>query len=149
MASSRRLAAIMFTDIVGYTALMGSDEQEAFELLKINRKIQGSLINDHGGNWIKEIGDGILASFQTGTNAVLCAVAIHQACHKVNGLRLRIGIDLGEVLFENNDVFGDGVNIAARLQAKAAIDAILISETVHHNVLKKMISKLFFCVKRH
>ena len=77
---SRQLAAIMFTDIVGYTALMGEDEEKAFELLKKNRLIQRPIIEKFNGRWLKEIGDGVLASFTTVTDAVYCAKAIQEAC---------------------------------------------------------------------
>ena len=137
MPQSRQLAAIMFTDIVGYTALMGSDEQKAFQLLKKNRQIQQPLIKQYNGTWIKELGDGVLASFHTVTDAVLCSAAIHKACHAVDGLKLRIGIHLGEVVFENNDVFGDGVNIASRLQALAPIGGTFVSESVYKNISNK------------
>jgi len=137
MPQSRQLAAIMFTDIVGYTALMGADEQKAFELLRKNREIQKPQIKHFNGTWIKEIGDGVLASFHTVTDAVLCAGAIHKACSTVDGLQLRIGIHLGEVVFEDNDVFGDGVNIASRLQALAPIGRTWVSESVYKNVFNK------------
>ena len=128
MSQTRQLAAIMFTDIVGYTALMGKDEKNAFEILKKNREIQKPLVKQYHGTWIKELGDGVLASFNTVTDAVMCAGAIHQACKSVENLQLRIGIHLGEVVFENNDVFGDGVNIASRLQALAPIGGTYVSE---------------------
>ena len=137
MSQSRQLAAIMFTDIVGYTALMGSDEQKAFQLLKQNRQIQQPLVKEFNGKWIKELGDGVLASFQTVTDAVFCATAIHSACNVVDSLKLRIGIHLGEVMFENNDVFGDGVNIASRLQALAPIGGTWVSESVQLNIANK------------
>jgi TolB-like protein/class 3 adenylate cyclase len=137
MSQSRQLAAIMFTDIVGYTALMGEDEQRAFELLKINREIQKPLIKHFNGTWIKELGDGVLASFHTVTDAVFCAAAIHQASNKVESLKLRIGIHLGEVIFEGNDVFGDGVNIASRLQALALPGSTWVSEAVYKNLINK------------
>ena len=137
MTQTRQLAAIVFTDIVGYTALMGADEEKAFQLLKKNRQIQQPLIKQYNGAWIKEIGDGVLASFHTVTDAVMCAGAIHQACKAVEGLQLRIGIHLGEVVFENNDVFGDGVNIASRLQALAPIGGTYVSESVYKNVSNK------------
>ena len=137
MASSRQLAAIMFTDIVGYTALMGDDEQKAFKLLQKNRQIQQPIIQKHCGHWIKEMGDGILASFQTVTDAVLCAQSIQHACNKLEDLKLRIGIHLGEVVFEHEDVFGDGVNIASRLVMKAPVGGICISESVYNNVANK------------
>src|SRR5688572_8873379 len=137
MSQTRQLAAIMFTDIVGYTALMGDDEQKAFELLKKSRELQKPLIEQNNGRWIKELGDGILASFYTVTDAVLCAGTIQQTCSSTPNLQLRIGIHLGEVIFEDNDVFGDGVNIASRLQAIAPVGGIWVSESVHNNISNK------------
>jgi len=137
MSESRQLAAIMFTDIVGYTALMGEDEKKAFRLLDKNREIQRPIIEQFKGRWIKEIGDGILASFHTVSDAVFCAIAIQQGCEKIPDLKLRIGIHLGEVIFQNHDVFGDGVNIASRLQALAPIGGILVSESVYKNISNK------------
>jgi len=137
MAQSRQLAAIMFTDIVGYTSLMGNDEEAAFDLLYKNRLLQKPLIEQYGGKWIKELGDGVLATFSTVTNAVNCACSIIKGCESINGLKLRIGIHQAEVIFENNDVFGDGVNIASRLQAIAPSGGICISETVQNNVANR------------
>ena len=131
------LAAIMFTDIVGYTALMGEDEQKAFELLRKNRLIQKPIIKQHNGTWIKEMGDGILASFSTVTDAILCASGVQRLCNNTPDLKLRIGIHLGEVVFENNDVFGDGVNIASRLQSLAPVGGIWISEAVYNTIVNK------------
>ncbi len=137
MPHSRQLAAIMFTDIVGYTALMGADEEKAFDLLNKNRQLQKPLIEQYGGNWIKELGDGVMASFPTATDSVQCAIAIQQACNTTSNLKLRIGVHLGDVVFENEDVFGDGVNIASRIQAIAPIGGIYISEAVHNNIANK------------
>src|SRR6516164_3918952 len=137
MSESRQLAAILFTDIVGYTALMGEDEYKAFELLKRNRLLQKPLIEKFNGTWIKEIGDGVLALFVSATDAVACACSILKACHHVPGLHLRMGIHLGDTVIQNGDVFGDGVNIASRLQALAPIDGIWISEAVHQNIANK------------
>jgi adenylate cyclase len=137
MPQSRQLAAIMFTDIVGYTALMGEDEKKAFNILRKNRQLQKPIIEKFNGTWIKEIGDGVLASFYTVTDAVMCALEIQKACEIIDDLKLRIGIHLGEVVFEDNDVFGDGVNIASRLQALAPIGGIWISESVYKNVSNK------------
>jgi adenylate cyclase len=124
MPSSRRLAAIMFTDIVGYTAMMGEDEKKAFEVIKQNRKLQKPLIEEFGGVWVKELGDGVLATFPTVIDAVSCACLIIRGAKEIEGITLRIGIHLGDVIFENNDVFGDSVNIAARIQAQAPIGGI-------------------------
>src|SRR5687768_14104506 len=132
--SFRQLAAIMFTDIVGYTSLMGENEHEAFNLLRKNRQIQQPLIKQYNGTWIKELGDGVLATFLTATDAVQCAIAIQRRCRITDGLQLRIGIHLGDVLFEDGDVFSDGVNIAARIQALAPVCGIWITEAVYNNI---------------
>ncbi|MGB5647151.1 MAG: adenylate/guanylate cyclase domain-containing protein [Muriicola sp.] len=137
MPQSRQLAAIMFTDIVGYTALMGKDEQAAFRLLQQNRKLQKPIIEEFNGRWIKELGDGVMASFNTVSDAVNAAIKIQEACNSAMDFQLRIGIHQGEVLFENDDVFGDAVNIAARIQGAAQPGCIFISETVQHNVTNK------------
>ncbi len=144
MPQSRQLAAIMFTDIVGYTALMGQDEEKAFEILKLNRNLHHPLIEQYKGRWIKELGDGILTCFNTATDAVLCAGQIQNACKAITDLNLRIGIHLGDIIFENDDVFGDGVNIAARIVSQADSGKIFISEVVHSNVSnKKGINSIF------
>jgi len=101
----RKLAAIMFTDIVGYSALMGSDEQKALELLKQNRTIQRPLIEQHNGKWLKEIGDGVLAQFDSAYDSVLCALKIQRATMMGFDAKLRIGIHLGDVTIDNDDVF--------------------------------------------
>ena len=144
MPKSRQLAAIMFTDIVSYTTLMGDDEQKAFELLDQNRQLQKPIIEKFRGRLIKEMGDGILSSFHTVTDAVLCACTIQQSCMDTPGLKLRIGIHEGEVVFEGNDVFGDGVNIASRIQSIASPGGIYISGSVQNNISnKKEISTRF------
>jgi adenylate cyclase len=137
MSGKRHLAAIMFTDIVGYTAMMGADERNAFDLLEKNRAIQRPLIENYNGKWIKELGDGVMATFTNATDAVVCAALIRTRCADVPGLVLRIGIHLAEVVEQGGDVFGDGVNIAARLQAAAPADGIYISDTVQKNIANK------------
>ncbi len=137
MSSSRQLAAIMFTDIVGYTALMGKDEEKAFALLEKNRQIQKPIIEKYGGKWLKEMGDGVLASFSTVSDAVYCAASIQLASEKEPDLKLRIGIHQGEVVFDSDDVFGDGVNIASRLESLAPEGGIWVSESVSRNIQNK------------
>jgi len=137
MPETRQLAAIMFTDIVGYTTLMGDDEEKAFEVLEQNRQLHKPLINKHNGRLLKEMGDGILASFSTVSDAVYCAGAIVKACENYSAIDLRIGIHLGEVVFKDDDVFGDGVNIASRLESIAPIGSILVSESVYLNLVNK------------
>jgi class 3 adenylate cyclase/TolB-like protein/Flp pilus assembly protein TadD len=137
MSQTHQLAAIMFTDIVGYTALMGRDEQRAFDLLNKNRQIQKPVIEQHQGRFIKELGDGILASFSTVSDAVYAALEIQEACTGAGDFQLRIGIHHGEVVFDDNDVFGDVVNIASRIQAIAPPGGIYISESVERNTKNK------------
>ena len=137
MSQNRQLAAIMFTDIVGYTAMMGNDEQKAFELLRKNREIQKPIIEEYGGRWIKELGDGVLASFPLVSSAVYAAIKIQEACFNSKAFQLRIGIHQGEVVFENDDIFGDAVNIASRLQALAPPSGIFVSQTVQRDLANK------------
>ncbi|MES1215763.1 MAG: adenylate/guanylate cyclase domain-containing protein, partial [Bacteroidota bacterium] len=92
---------------------------------------------EFGGQWIKELGDGVMASFPLVTNAVYAAIKIQQACHISNDFLLRIGIHQGEVVFENGDIFGDAVNIAARLQSSAPPGGIHVSESVQRNIANK------------
>lgn len=137
MPQSRQLAAIMFTDIVGYTALMGNDEQKAFELLRQNREIQKPIIEEFGGRWIKELGDGVMVSFSSVSHAVYAAIKIQQSCQASGSFELRIGIHQGEVVFENDDVFGDPVNIASRLQSLAPPSGIYVSKSVQKDIANK------------
>jgi adenylate cyclase len=137
MLSTRQLAAIMFTDIVGYTTLMGKDEGKAFNIIHKNRRLQKPLIEQCNGRWIKELGDGVLASFPTASEAVLCAIKIQNQCNAANDFRLRIGIHQGEVVFEEADIFGDAVNIASRIQALAPVGGIWVSQSVYHDIANK------------
>jgi pentatricopeptide repeat protein len=137
MSTGHQLAAIMFTDLVGYTTLMGNDEVAALDLLKKNRQLHQSAIEAHHGRLLKVIGDGILASFLSVTEAVDAAREILAESQGIKQLNLRVGIHLGEVVFEDGDVFGDGVNIAARIEPLAPAGGILISEPVYHNIKNK------------
>jgi len=147
MPKDRRLAAIMFSDIVGYTTLMGSDEDQAFKVLRKNREIQKSLIEKHQGKWLKEMGDGILSCFQSATDAIQSAKEIQKQA-KAEAIVLRIGIHQGEVVFEDHDVFGDGVNVASRLQEMAEPGTIFISGAVQKEVKNKKHIKTKFMADR-
>jgi len=136
MPEDRRLAAIMFTDIVGYTALMGRDEDKAFQILRKNRDIQRPIIKKYRGEWLMEMGDGILASFHSASDAVRCAGEIQNAAKKA-AIPLRIGIHEGEVVFEGGDVLGDGVNVASRLEELAEEGCINISGAVYKDIKNK------------
>ncbi len=137
MSQSRQLAAIMFTDIVGFTALMGRDEHRTFEILEKNRQLHKPIISEYGGRWIKEMGDGVMATFSTVSNAVNAAIKIMDGCQAANEYQLCIGINLAEVVFENDDVFGDGVNVAARVQSAAFPGSIFITESVYRSISNK------------
>ena len=147
MASSRRLAAIMFTDIVGYTSLMGSDEKRAIDIIRKNRRIHWRSAKKYKGKLLKEMGDGMLLSFSSGMEAVVCALAIQKASMELE-IPLRIGIHLGDIIFERKDVLGDGVNIASRIQGVADTNGIVISETVFNNIRNKGDLKIDFLGRR-
>lgn len=132
----RKHAAIMFTDIVGYTALMGKDENRALSVLQKNREIHKRLIKKYLGELIKEMGDGLLISFPLASDAVRCAQEIQHVIKNEN-ITLRIGIHEGEVLFEGRDVLGDGVNIASRLQEFTDPGCIVVSGAVYTNIKNK------------
>ena len=132
----RRLAAIMFTDIAGYTALMGSDEDKAFDMLRRNHAIHEKLIKQFDGTLIKEIGDGTLASFSLASDAVRCALEIQNGCKEEN-IPLKIGIHEGEMVFVGSDVLGDGVNIASRLLESTEKGCITISGSVYRDIKNK------------
>ncbi|MEE9161892.1 MAG: adenylate/guanylate cyclase domain-containing protein, partial [Candidatus Neomarinimicrobiota bacterium] len=133
----RKLAAIMFTDIVGYTAYMASDEPQALKFLDQSRKVLQPLISSHGGQWLKEMGDGTLSSFESATEAVTCALDIQRQVAESDTFRLRIGIHVGDVIFEGGDVFGDGVNVAARIEPLAQAGGITVSDQVYDSIRNK------------
>jgi len=120
----------MFTDIVGYTALMGKDSAKALELVRISKEIQKPLVEKHNGKWLKEMGDGAMAQFGSALDAVKCAVAIQKSARGELDAKLRIGIHLGDVTVEDNDVHGDGVNVASRLESIADPGGIYISDNI-------------------
>jgi len=132
----RKLAAIMFTDIVGYTALMGNDEDKAFDMLKRNHGIHENLIDKYNGTLIKEVGDGTLASFPLASDAVRCAIEIQKEV-KDQDIPLKIGIHQGEMVMAGADVLGDGVNIASRLQEASKEGCITISGKVYSDIRNK------------
>lgn len=129
----RQLAAILFTDIKGFTKTMGDDEFKGMEALEKNLKIQKRLVRKYYGKWVKEIGDGTLAVFYTASEAVRCALEI-QKLVKEQGLQVRIGIHVSEIVFSDRDVFGDGVNVTARITDLADGGEICVTEPVLHNV---------------
>jgi class 3 adenylate cyclase len=127
----------MFSDIVAYTMLMATDEATALRALEVSGQIHRDSIVRNGGRLLKELGDGVLAMFDSVSSAVVTAREIQSAAQAAGLFQLRIGIHLGEVTVSAGDVFGDGVNIAARIEAFAEPGTIVASETVYNNVRNK------------
>ena len=142
----RRLAAILVADVVGYTRLMGIDEARTLNrFTDLREKVLVPLISEHHGRIVKLMGDGLLVEFTSAVDSVACAIAWQDrvARHEADGnastvLRFRIGINLGDVLVEDGDIHGDGVNIAARLEALAQPGGICLSNDVYRHVKGKI-----------
>ena len=132
---NRKLAAIMFTDIVSFSNMMSIDEDLAIETLDSKVNILKLALKDFNGDLIKLIGDGTLSSFESAVKAVECATKIIKHIDKKCEYKIRIGIHLGEIIYKNNDVFGDGVNIASRLENLAEPGTILISKDVNDQLV--------------
>ena len=141
----RRLAAIVSMDVEGYSRHMGEDEVGTLEVLTNHRAAIANLIKRHRGRIVGTAGDSVLAEFASAVNAVQCASEVQDELKKRNRslepsrqLRFRIGINVGDVIPEGNDIFGDGVNIAARLETLAEPGGICISSTVYEQVVDKL-----------
>jgi adenylate cyclase len=146
MPSVRRLTAILAADVAGYSRLMGADEEGTHERLKAHlRDVVDPKIKEHRGRIVKNTGDGLLAEFPSVVDAVRCAVEMQrgmidrepdvpEACR----IRFRIGVNLGDVIVEEHDIFGDGVNTAARLEALAEPGGICVSRVVRDQVRDKL-----------
>jgi TolB-like protein/class 3 adenylate cyclase len=130
MQHHRQLAAILFTDIVGYTSLMQRDEQGAVEAIKKHRMILESQVKNHQGEIIEYFGDGSLCIFSSATEAVRCAMQIQNEMKAEPVIPLRIGIHIGEIFFEDKRVMGDGVNLASRIQSLGEAGSVLFSKEI-------------------
>ena len=133
----RKLAAIVFTDIVGFTKLSASDQTKASEILKLQRETLKPLVEKYNGEWIKEMGDGLILIFETVTDAVNGCIKIQEVAKDVEHLNLRIGMHEGEILLMENDVIGDDVNIASRIEAFSAPGGIAISNKVNDAIIRE------------
>lgn len=131
---TRELAAIMFSDIAGYTLIMGRDERQAVRALAQHREVLRELLPKFNGRMIGEIGDGTLTSFHSAVDAVNCARQVQAALKDDPEMRLRIGIHVGDVLVTDNTVLGDGVNVASRIHALASPGGICVSERVYDDI---------------
>src|SRR5215475_8715371 len=142
----RRLAAIFAGDVAGYSRLMGQDETGTLTRLRaLRRELIDPEIAEHKGPIVKTTGDGILIEFPSVVEAVACAVAIQRGISERNAkipadrrIEFRIGINLGDVIVEEGDIYGDGVNIAARIEALADPGGVFVSNTVHDHVRDRL-----------
>jgi adenylate cyclase len=146
MSQTRRLAAILAADVAGYSRLMGADEEGTLERLKaLRHELIDPKIAEHHGRIVKTTGDGMLVEFASVVDAVRCAVAVQQAMperHTGVGadsrIELRVGINLGDVIVEGDDLYGDGVNIAARIETLADPGSVFVSYTVYDHVRDRL-----------
>jgi adenylate cyclase len=146
MSQSRRLAAILAADVVGYSRLMGADEEGTLERLKkLRHELIDPNIAKHHGRIVKTTGDGLLIEFASVVDAVRCAAEVQQAAPERNAgvpadcqIELRIGINLGDVIADGDDLYGDGVNIAARIEALADAGGVFVSGTVYDQVRDRL-----------
>src|ERR1700731_2334992 len=143
MASTRRLAAILAADVAGYSRLMGADEEGTHDRLKTHRReLVDPKIGEHSGRIVKTTGDGMLVEFPSVVDAVRCAVEFQRAMidreagmPEDRRIRFRIGINLGDIIVDGDDIFGDGVNVAARLEALSDPGGLCISRMVRDQSL--------------
>ncbi len=139
LRAHRRLAAILAADVVGYSRLMGADEAGALGALRaMFADVFNPAVDAHRGRVVKLLGDGALVEFGSAVDAVDCALAIQGVLATARGLTLRIGINLGDVVIEGDDIFGDGVNVAARLEPLSPHGGVLISDAVHAQIAGKI-----------
>ena len=134
---TRKLAAIVFTDIVGFTKLTAEDQSKASGLIKQQRGLFRPIVDSYNGTWVKEMGDGLLLIFDTVTDAVNCCIKLQETSKQIDDLDLRIGIHQGEILIEENDIIGDDVNVAARIEPFSASGGIAISNKVHDAIVRE------------
>src|SRR3954453_19931693 len=142
MPSTRRLAAILAADVAGYSRLMGADEEGTLNRLKAHRRaLIDPKIKEHRGRIVKTTGDGMLAEFSSVVDAVRCAVEVQRAIVDRNAaepeekrITFRVGVNLGDVIADGDDIYGEGVNIAARLETLAEPGGICISRTVRDHI---------------
>jgi adenylate cyclase len=141
----RKLTAILCADVHGYSRLMGDDEEATFHTLASHRQIIDRLIEQHHGQVVNTAGDSVLAQFASAVNAVECGIETQVALKTENGnlsqdrrMEFRIGVNLGDVIVNGEQIYGDGVNVAARLETLAEPGGICISGTVYEHVRDKL-----------
>ena len=131
---NRQLAAILFTDIVGYTAMMQQDEDRAVAIVKRYMSVIQSAVSEFSAKILNDYGDGSLCSFSSATQAVRCAIQIQKELQSEPKVPLRIGLHVGELFFEGEKVLGDGVNVASRVQSLGQPNTILFSRDIYDKI---------------
>ena len=131
MPIERKLAAIMFTDIAGYTESMSKSESKSLDALEKKRSILKPLLKEHKGTFVKEIGDGTLSYFESAIHAATCAVKLQETTYDDKVMNIRVGIHIGDIVFKDGDVFGGGVNVASRLESIAPAGGVCVSKSVY------------------
>jgi adenylate cyclase len=131
----RRLTAIMIADVVDYSRLMGEDETRALAALaELREELFEPVVIARGGKVVKRMGDGWIVEFPNISDAAASAIEVQVGLTDHETIRLRIGVHIGDVTFQNNDIYGDGINVAARLESLAKPGQVLISDTAHHSL---------------
>jgi class 3 adenylate cyclase/TolB-like protein len=133
----RQSAAVMFTDIAGYTSIMASDEEKALSLLQDKRKILKPLIKKNDGVYVKGTGDGTLSYFDSAYKASKCAKLFQESIYDNKNMNVRVGIHVGDIVLDDGDVYGDGVNVASRLESMSPVGGICVSNTVYDELRNK------------
>ncbi|MGE4249427.1 MAG: adenylate/guanylate cyclase domain-containing protein [Parvibaculaceae bacterium] len=141
----RKLAAILVADVEGYSRQMHEDEEAALATLTAHRAVVDDLVAQHNGRIIGSAGDSVIADFASGVEAVNCAVAIQRSLYTANlklaparRMEFRIGINVGDVMLKNGDLYGDGINVAARIEALAEPGGIYVTRATRDNVRDKV-----------
>ena len=134
MSQSRQLAAIMFTDIVGYTAIMQQNEEKAVAVIKHYNSVLEKWVTHFNGQVVNYYGDGSLCIFPSATEAANCSLAVQRDLQSDPVVPLRIGLHIGEVFFEDAKALGDGVNVASRVQSLGQENTILVSEEIYDKI---------------
>ena len=146
MTATRRLAAILAADVAGYSRLIGAEEEGTLERLKaLRRELIDPKIAAHRGRIVKTTGDGLLAEFSSVVDALRCATEVQTAVAEWNGdvsperrIEFRVGVHQGDIVVDDGDIFGDGVNVAARLEGLAEPGGVLVSNTVYDHVRDRL-----------
>ena len=132
--STKKLKAIVFTDIANFTKIASEDEELALKIIDIQREILKPIVLNYQGEWLKEIGDGLLISFNSSLDAVKCSIEIQDKLKLEKSFQIRIGIHQGDIFLKDGDVYGDDVNIASRVEGFSPVGGISISDKVYKDI---------------